>query len=96
MSLQTRPFDPAEYLDTPEAVRAYLADAFETNDAAFIADALGVVARASGMSAIAERAGLNRAALYRALSPTGRPELATVLKVLDALGMRLTPAPVAA
>ncbi|WP_397403472.1 addiction module antidote protein [Phenylobacterium sp.] len=91
MTLDLRPFDPAEYLDTPEAVAEYLAAAFETGEQAVIADALGVVAKARGMTQLSRDTGLARPALYRALSPDGRPEFATVLKVLRALGVRLTP-----
>ncbi len=93
MTVETRPFDPAEVLDTPEAIAAYLADAFETGDSAEIADALGVVARARGMSQLARDTGLSRPALYRALSAEGGVELSTVVKVLNAFGLRLTPAP---
>ena len=93
MSLKTLPFDPAEFLDTPEAVTEYLAAAFEANDPAIIADAIGVAARAHGMTRLAKDADLSRQALYRALSATGRPELPTLVKVLRALGVRLAPVP---
>jgi probable addiction module antidote protein len=86
---KTRPFDAAEYLDTPEAIAAYLTEAFETNDAAFITDAIGTVARARGMSSVAKEAGLSRENLYKALSSEGRPEFGTVMKVLDSLGVHL-------
>ncbi len=89
MTVKTRPFDATEYLDSPEAISAYLADAFASNDIAEIADALGIAARARGMSRLAEETGLNRQQLYRTLSVGGRPELGTVLKVADALGFRL-------
>ena len=89
MTVKTRAFDAAEYLDGPEAISAYLADAFASNDIAEIADALGIAARARGMSRLAEETGLNRQQLYRTLSVGGRPELGTVLKVADALGFRL-------
>ncbi len=92
MSLQTRPFDPAEFLDTAEAVAEYLTAAFESDDHAVIADALGVAAKARGMSQLAKDAGLARPALYRALSADGHPEFETVLKVLRALGVLLKPA----
>ena len=92
MPLETRPFDSAEYLDTPEAVAEYLAAAFESGEHGVIADALGVVAKARGMSQLARETGLARPALYRALSPDGHPELETVLKVLKALGVTLRPA----
>jgi probable addiction module antidote protein len=91
MALKTYPHDAAEHIDTPEAQEEYLAAAFETGDPAFIADALGVVARARGMSDLARKTGLARPALYRALSPDGNPELATILKVAEALGFRLAP-----
>lgn len=89
MTVKTRPFDAAEYLDSPEAISAYLVDAFASNDIAEIADALGIAARARGMTRLAEETGLNRQQLYRTLSVGGRPELGTVLKVADALGFRL-------
>ena len=91
MTLALGPFDPAAYLDTPEAVAEYLVAAFESGEQAVIADALGVVAKARGMTQLSRDTGLARPALYRALSPDGRPECATVLKVLHALGVRLTP-----
>jgi probable addiction module antidote protein len=91
--LKTKPFDLAEYLDDPEAIAAYVTDALEGEDPAFIADALGVVARARGMSEIASEAGVSRESLYRALSAGGNPEFATVLRVVRALGLRLTAAP---
>jgi probable addiction module antidote protein len=96
MAIETRPFDPAEYVEGPEGVQAYLADAFETGDPAEIADALGVVARAAGMSTLAQRTGLTRQALYKALNRDGNPEFATILKVAQALGFRLTPEPIPA
>lgn len=93
MTTETQPFDPAAYLDSPEAMLAYLDGAFADGDAGEIADALGVVARARGMSQLAEETGLTRQALYKALSSDGNPEFATVLKVIRALGFRLHPEP---
>ena len=92
---KTRAFDPAAYLDTDLARATYLTEAFETGDVAFIADALGVVARAQGMTRVAREADLSREALYRALSSGGNPELSTLLKVTAALGLKLTVEPVA-
>ena len=94
MPLETRPFDPAAYLDGPEAIVAYLEGAFADGDPAEITDALGVVARARGMSALAEEAGLSRQSLYKALSGEGNPEFSTVLRVMQALGLRLHPEPI--
>jgi probable addiction module antidote protein len=91
MAIETRLFDPSEYLDTFEGVEAYLQDAFETGDAREVADALGVVARALGMSSIARRAGISRQALYKALDRESRPEFETIMKVAAALGFRLVP-----
>ncbi|RNJ48657.1 addiction module antidote protein [Methylocystis hirsuta] len=90
MATKTSAFDSAAYLDSPEAIEAYLEDALESNDPAIIAHALGVIARAKGMSQIAQDAGLSRESLYKALSGDGNPELATVLKVIKALGLKLT------
>ena len=90
MSIDTQPFDPAVYIETPEAAAAYLDAALATNDAAFIADALGVLARAKGMTEVAEVAGLGRQSLYKALAVDGNPRFDTVLKVVSALGLRLS------
>lgn len=90
---KTRPFDPAEYLDDIDSIAAYITDALETGDAAFIADALGIVARARGMSEVARKAGFSRESLYRALSANGNPEFGTILRVFSALGLRLAAAP---
>jgi probable addiction module antidote protein len=70
-------------------MRHYLEAVFEDGDPVLIAHTLGVVARAKGMSQIAQGAGLGRESLYKALSPNGNPEFATVLKVLRALGLKL-------
>lgn len=89
-------FDAAIVLDTPEAIEEYLTDAFESEDAAFITHALGIVARARGMSKLAEDTGLSRQALYKALNSQGNPEFATIMKVANALGFRLSPTRVVA
>lgn len=85
----TRPWDAADHLETQEDVVAYLEAAFEDGDPALIAAALGDIARAKGMSQIARDAGLGRESLYKALSPEGNPEFATIIKVVHALGLRL-------
>jgi probable addiction module antidote protein len=82
-------WDAAEILETPESIAAYLEAALEENDPAFLTHALGVVARAQGMSKIADEAGVTREALYKALSAEGDPRLSTFLGVLRALGLRL-------
>jgi probable addiction module antidote protein len=83
------PFDAADYLDSPEMIAAYLTEAFESEDPALIAKAIGTVARAQGMTDVAEKTGLSRENLYRALGGDAKPEFATVLKVLHALGISL-------
>ena len=86
---KTIPWDSAEYLKTDEDIAEYLEAAFEDGDPALITHALGDVARAKGMTQIAQAAGLGRESLYKALSPDGNPEFATVLKVVHALGLKL-------
>jgi probable addiction module antidote protein len=94
--IKTRPYDSAEYLDTPEAIAEYLTDALEDDDPGFIAKAIGTAARARGMSEIAREAGVSRENLYRALSGDTKPEFDTIRRVLDALGVRLEVKPKAA
>lgn len=90
-ALKTKKWDAAEYLDTPKSIVAYLEAAFEDGDPALVTAALGDVARAKGMSKLAERAGVTREALYKALSPSGDPRLSTFLGVMKALGIKLRP-----
>ena len=86
---KTIPWDSAKHLKTDNDIAHYLEAVFEDGDPALIAHALGVVARAKGMSKIARAAGLGRESLYKALSPDGNPEFVTVLKVMRALGLKL-------
>ena len=88
-SIKTVPWDSAAYLRTDKDIVQYLEAAFEDGDPALVAAALGDVARAKGMAQIAKAAGLGRESLYKALSPEGNPEFATVLKVMRALGLKL-------
>ncbi len=87
----TSPYDVAEHLRTPEEMAAYLEACLEEadGDAAFIAKALGDIARAKGMSQVAHDAGLSRESLYKALSGERCPTFDTILKVLHALGLKL-------
>ena len=89
MSEQFTRYDTAEYLKTDEYVAAYFDAVLEENDPPLIVHALGVIARAKGMSQIARDTGLARESLYRALSDAGNPEFSTVLKVVRALGLQL-------
>ncbi len=86
---RTTSWDAADHLASLDDMAAYLEAALDEGDAALFAAALGDVARAKGMSEIARGAGMGRESLYKALSPDGNPELATVLKVLRSLGLRL-------
>ncbi len=83
-------FDPAEGLTSDEAIAAFMADAFESGDAGYIAHALGVVARAKGMAQISSQTGLSREQLYRSFSERGNPTLKTTLAVMKALGIEMT------
>jgi probable addiction module antidote protein len=87
--LGVRRFDVADYIRDETDIAEYLAAAAAEEDPRVLAAALGAVARARGMSVLARKAGMTREALYRSLSTNGNPELATVTKVLRALGMRL-------
>ncbi len=85
------PYDTAKYLKTEEDMAAYFDACLEEagDDPAFIAHALGVIPRARGMSKLARDTGISREGLYRAFSPDGNPEFATILKVVGALGLKL-------
>jgi probable addiction module antidote protein len=89
MAIKTKRFDASEHLDDAESQAEFLSDAFESGNAAYITHALGIVARARGMSQIAREAGVTREALYKALSEDGDPRLSTLLGVTKALGVKL-------
>lgn len=92
----TTTWDSAEHLRTDEDMAAYLEAALEQADPALVAAALGDIARAKGMTQVAREAGLGRESLYKALSPAGNPEFATILKVVAALGLQLHATPATA
>lgn len=87
-------FDMAEMLDSEQAIAEYLTIVLEENDAAALADALGTVARARGMTAVAQDAGLAREALYKALRAGAHPRFDTIQRVMAALGVRLAAMPI--
>lgn len=89
--IKLRKWDSAEYLKTDEDMVLYLEACLDEagDDAAFIAKALGVIARAKGMTQLAQQTGLGRESLYKALSGNGNPSFATILKVMSALGIKL-------
>jgi probable addiction module antidote protein len=92
METKTAPYVVAEFLETPEEMAAYLEACIQESDgdAAFIAKALGDIARAKGMTQIAREAGLSRESLYKALSGDRSPSFYTILRVISALGLQLS------
>jgi probable addiction module antidote protein len=90
-TVNLRKWDSAEHLKTDEDVALYIDACLEEagDDAAFIAKALGTIARARGMTQLARDTGLGRESLYKALSGDGNPSFATILKVMSALGIKL-------
>ena len=87
-------FDAADYLTTPAAIAAYLTEAFETNDPAYIYTALDTIARAKGMSDVAKATGLSRESLYKTFKETAIPEFETVRKVMGSFGVKLVAEPI--
>jgi probable addiction module antidote protein len=90
MTLKTTAYDTADYLDSEEAIVAYLKLAFEEGDATDIRAALGNVAKARGMTGLSKETGVAREALYKALGKDGNPTLDTLLAVTRALGVKLS------
>lgn len=82
-------FDPVEEIRDAEDVVAFLADAFDTGDADYIQHVLGLIARSKGMAEVAEKAGLGRESLYKALKDGASPRFETILRVIHALGLKL-------
>ncbi len=87
--MKTKPFDVAEYLDSPEMIAAYLEECLQDDDPRVFLVALGDAARARGMTDISRLTGLGRQSLYKAFNGQAEPRFDTVLKVLKALGIRL-------
>lgn len=85
----TKPFDAGRYLETPEDIADFLNEVFATGDSGYITHAIGVAARAKGMSVIAHEAGIGRESLYKALDEQGNPRFAAIVKVMGALGVKL-------
>lgn len=92
MVILTR-FDPIEMIDDAEAVAVFLADAFDTGDADYIQHVLGLIARSKGMTEVAEKAGLGRESLYKALKDGASPRFETILRVIHALDLKLALVP---
>ena len=90
MAIKVTKWDAAEHLDNEESIAAFLAEAMEIGDQKFIVHALNTVARARGMTQIAQDAGIGRQALYKSLGENGNPTLATLLGVFKSLGVTLS------
>jgi probable addiction module antidote protein len=90
MATKTPPFDAARYFVSPEAQAELLSDAMQSGDAGYIANALGVIARARGMTEVVRGAGATREVLYHAMSEDGDPRLTTQLRVMKSLGFRVS------
>ena len=93
MTVHTEPFDTSAYLDTEEAIAAYLNEILEKNDPALFLAAIGNIAKARGMAQVAADAGLGRESLYKALAPGAKPRYDTVFRVMQALGIKLSANP---
>lgn len=92
MALKTLPFDATDALDTPEAQAELLAEALASGDAKVVTAALGMIARAKGMSQMARDTGISREAIYRATGPDGNPTLSTLLAIVRSAGLKLSAA----
>jgi probable addiction module antidote protein len=90
MAIRTTRFDPAEYVRTPEDQADLLNDALDSGDAGYVTNALGIIARARGMTEVTRGAGVTREALYKSFSPKGDPRLTTLLGALTTLGFKLS------
>ena len=90
MAVETFPFDAADAIDTPEEQAALLAEAFASGDPSVVTAALGVIARARGISQVSRETGLSREALYKATGPEGNPTLATLMGIMKVTGLELS------
>ena len=95
MTLETTRFDVQDYLKTPEQRAAYVEAALETDDPSFIAQALGEIAKARGVSEFAREIGVSRETIYKTFVAGGNPTIETLGKVARALGLRLSMVPIA-
>lgn len=93
MTEQLYDYEPAQALDSPDAIALFIVDAMETGDASYVAKAIGAVVRAKGMTALANETGLTSEQLYDSFSDRGNPTLKTMLTVMRAQGVDLTARP---
>jgi probable addiction module antidote protein len=90
MSIQTKPFDVAEHLETDQDIFEFLAEVLATGTTSDFIHALNTAARAKGMTEVAKQAGVTRASLYKSLSADGNPRFETISKIVEALGGHLS------
>lgn len=90
MSIKTKPFDVAEYLETDQDIFEFLAEVLDTGTTSDFIHALNTAARAKGMTEVARQAGVTRASLYKSLSADGNPRFETISKIVEALGGHLS------
>ncbi len=90
MSIKTKPFDVAEYLETDDDIWEFLSEVLATGTSSDFIHALNTAARAKGMTEVAKQAGVTRASLYKSLSPGGNPRFETISKIVEALGGHLS------
>jgi probable addiction module antidote protein len=90
---KAKPFDAADYLDTPELVADYLTEALATGDYQYFLQAIGTAARSKGMKQVSSTTGLSREHLYKAFDVGGNPAFSTVMKVLNTIGIHLEARP---
>jgi probable addiction module antidote protein len=89
MKTKVSKFDVSEYLDSEEAIAAYLSAVIEENDEELFLSAMGDIAKAVGMTKIAKESGLGRESLYKVFQPGAKPRFETILKVLNAMGVKM-------
>ena len=94
MSIEIYPFDPSEYLDSPEAIAVFMSDIMESNDPGVIADGIGEVAKAKGMTALSKMTGIGRERLYASFGKNGNPTLRSLIAIMQALGLQLSAKPI--
>lgn len=90
MTIKLNDWDASQHLDSPDVIQEYIQAALDTGDPALLREALSDAAKAKGMAYIAQKAHLNRQSLYKSLSSTGNPSYETILKIVKALGLKLT------
>jgi len=92
--MKTSKLEIADYLDSNEMIAEYINTVLEEGDSSDVVEAIGHIAKAIGMSKIAEQTGMSRPSLYKALSPESKPQFGTIMKVLRAIGGQINVKPI--